>query len=791
MARTEARLDATGAVTRRRSAGPPRIKGWEPVEPRTDWARVDATTEADIERQAAFDDAEGDQNYSVKGDRSLSSGDEDKLGFREVAKRIATALVDHASEDGLAIGIEGTWGSGKSSLLFLIADELGKLPRDREPTIIDFRPWLIGNRDALITSLFGELSRQLDQVALDAGDATRISVAKAKEAGEALRRFISALSKTGSAIEVAGDASGIGPVKWFGKAVKAVGEFVGKKPAARELSELKDKLVKSLRDLEHRFVVTIDDVDRLDPAEVIEVLRLVRSVVDLPNVIYLLCYDSDTLAHSIEQAASVKSGQSYLEKIVQLTVMVPKPEPLQLRQWFSDELHLIASPKDEDELSRLKLVIDYEGGRQLRTPRSVVRALDAVRFFWPPLREAKADLADLVWLQLIKNGNPALYRWIEEYCGTAAALSLGTARVEDAEKARELAELLKTVARGHFDDLIFRHNFAEQLPGVELDHSQNGNTFKIFERVSDRHRDEAIRTRRLASPDHYRLYFALAGPSHALTQDDFASMWAAAEAGADEAGMALLHLHDEHAAGSLTKADLLLERIKSGAYEVLAPGQCENLLIALSQVMDEAYRHHPFDRFWVNSLWDRAEGLIPLLLRRLEPPRRAAVVTAMFSEGEAIGWLTSLFRHETGAHGRYGDRQRAEDEWLFTNAELDRITELMLGRYRAMSASDVFGCPDPISLLFAWRQGGDEHGPRRLFEANIVSDEGLVETLEHLTTAIYSRDRGKVDVLKRENLAPFMDYEKVTQTIHALKNHNDLGARARRLAVAFDNGNAH
>jgi hypothetical protein len=53
MARIEARLEATGAVSRRRSAGP-----WEPVEPRTDWTRVDATTEVEIERQAASDDAE-------------------------------------------------------------------------------------------------------------------------------------------------------------------------------------------------------------------------------------------------------------------------------------------------------------------------------------------------------------------------------------------------------------------------------------------------------------------------------------------------------------------------------------------------------------------------------------------------------------------------------------------------------------------------------------------------------------------------------------------------------------
>ena len=728
------------------------------------------------------------QNDSVKGDRALSSGDDDKLGFREVAKRIATSLVDRASEDCLVIGVEGAWGSGKSSLLFLIGDELGKLPNDRKPTVINFRPWLIGNRDALITSLFGELSTQLDQVALNAGDATRISVAKAKEAGEALRRFMSGLSRAGSAIEFVGDASGSAILKLSGKAVKAAGELADKKPTPPQLSELKDKLAKSLRELGHRFIITIDDVDRLEPAEVIEIMRLVRSVVDLPNVIYLLRYDSGILAHSIEKAAGVESGQSYLEKIVQLTVMVPRPEQFQLRQWFTDDLHLIASAKDEDELSRLKVVIDYEGGWQLRTPRSVVRAMDSIRFFWPPLREANADLADLVWLQLIKDGNPALYRWIEQYCATAAAVSLGTARVEEAEKARELATLLATVADGHFDDLMYRHNFADHLPGVETGFSKDESEFKIFERVSDRDRDEAIQKRRLASPDHYRLYFALAGPSHALTQDNFTSMWAAAEAGAQQAGAALLKLHEEHATGSLTKADFLLERIKGSANGTLAPGQCENLLVALSQVMDEAYRRHPFDRFWVSSLWGRAERLIPLLLARLAPARRVAVVTAMFGGGAAIGWLTSLFRRETFAHGSYGDRLRSEDEWLFTTAEFDQITELILCRYRAMSASEVFGCPDPISLLFAWWQGGDEQGSRRLLEANTVSDEDLVETLEHLTSTIESSDRGRFVVPKKENLAPFMDYENVSQRIHALKRHSDLGARATRLAVAFDDG---
>ena len=84
MARTEVRLDATGAVTRRRSGGP-----WEPVEPRADWARVDAATEVEIERQAASDDAEAAKDAAawvrrVRGRAGLSRA--------EFARRIGISV---------------------------------------------------------------------------------------------------------------------------------------------------------------------------------------------------------------------------------------------------------------------------------------------------------------------------------------------------------------------------------------------------------------------------------------------------------------------------------------------------------------------------------------------------------------------------------------------------------------------------------------------------------------------------------------------------------------------------
>ena len=722
-------------------------------------------------------------NTHVKGDRALQNGDKDRLGLRKFAAKIALTLVDRTSKEGLVAGIEGAWGSGKSSLIYLIEDELGKLPETDRPTVLNFQPWLVGNRDALIGYLFAELSKKLNEVALNAGDDSAATITKVNEASKALRKFATALGKFGGTVKLVGDATGTYPIKMVGKAIIELEKLALQKPDEPPLADLKAQLIDSLEALDHSFIITIDDTDRLEPNEVIEVLRLVRSVADFPNVTYLLCYDREILSHSIESAAQIKCGGAYLEKIVQLTLMVPTPEAFQLRQWFSEELCLLASPKDEEELVRLKSVIDYEGGRQLRTPRSVVRTLDAIRFFWPPLQEVKGDLADLVWLLLIKDGNPRLYSWIEEYCVTAAILSLGATQDENT-RISKLTELHECVESNYFGDQTYCYYFSEPLSGMERDISDEKNTFKLFQNVSDDEREAAIVGARLASPDHYRFYFTLSGPSYALTQDNFSAMWAAAvEEGCAQTQSVLLELHKEEVLGSLGKADMMLERIKEGNFD-LTPKQCENFLVAFSQAMDEAYRIRPFDTHGVISLWDRAEKLLPLFFSHLDRETYEHVLKTMFEEGAAIGWLTSILRRETFAHGRYGEQRRPEDDWLFSDAELDMIIEAMLARYRSMSAGEVYDVINLMSLLFAWRQAGDKQGPRELVEAASATDEGLIKTLENMTNIVYS-GRGSFNVLKKVNLSPFLEYDTTVERVTALQHNEKFGERAKHLAAAF------
>src|SRR5437660_10412318 len=94
MARSQGRLDRQGVVTRRRSAGL-----WERVEPRTDWARVDATSEAEIERQTAFDDAEAAKDAAA--------------WVRRVRRRAGFSQAEFARRIGLSVATVRSWEQGK------------------------------------------------------------------------------------------------------------------------------------------------------------------------------------------------------------------------------------------------------------------------------------------------------------------------------------------------------------------------------------------------------------------------------------------------------------------------------------------------------------------------------------------------------------------------------------------------------------------------------------------------------------------------------------------------------
>ncbi len=458
-------------------------------------------------------------NEQIRGDRALGPGDKDRLGFRSLARRIAISLVDQASAEGLVIGIEGAWGSGKSSLLHLIMEELAKMPKEKVPAVMDFRPWLISDRNALITNLFDEIATRLSQESSKSEE----NSLKYNHTIDLFKKYAYHLRPMGDIIEAIGDNTGSLTLKLAGRGISGLSGIHQKSETPIPLSNLKKNLTKSLRGLGYRFVITIDDVDRLDPEEAIEVMRLVRSVLDLPNIVYLLCYDIDNLSDVIEKSIGFKNGKVYLEKIIQVNVKVPRPNQNDLRLWFMDELEGIAPIRDEVWSQRLANVINFDGMKSLNTPRSVNRVLDAIRLTWPPLYAAGADFSDLVWLKLIEDNSPKLYRWVEEYCSAYAEVANGTGHIMDGESSVMIRNLRKSAPEDYFNDMGYRNHFAGMLIGLEpistkSNENNDWSNLRISPEIDSYEIAEAKKYKRLCSPDHFRLYFAMTHRSRKITE---------------------------------------------------------------------------------------------------------------------------------------------------------------------------------------------------------------------------------------------------------------------------------
>src|SRR6266487_1074560 len=95
---------------------------------------------------------------AVSGDNPIENQEDDVLGRSAVAAVIAEELRTIDASEGYVAAIMGPWGSGKTSLVNLVRQELTKEPA---LAVLDFNPWMFSGAEQLVDFFFRELSAQL------------------------------------------------------------------------------------------------------------------------------------------------------------------------------------------------------------------------------------------------------------------------------------------------------------------------------------------------------------------------------------------------------------------------------------------------------------------------------------------------------------------------------------------------------------------------------------------------------------------------------------------------------
>jgi predicted KAP-like P-loop ATPase len=647
--------------------------------------------------------------------------------------------------EGIVIAIHGPWGSGKSSVLNFLRHYIEQEPEDGRPIVLRFSPWWYSGREDLTRLFFGQLRARL-------GD---------KDFGEVKSRLADLADLLSKIPALPG---------------REAGEFIADKLRGEpDLDALKEKVSAVLKEEGKKILVIIDDVDRLAPAEVRDLFRMIKAVANFPNIIYLLAFEKEIVANALEQEQGIESGKRYLEKIVQGSFDLPPIQQIDLRRMFFDQLGGILTDPQERFNEHYWTNVYFSGiDDLLNTPRQVTRLINALRVTYPAVEE-EVDPVDFVALEAFRVFEPEMYRIVRDhkdrFAGNPRERERDPVWGEDEDTIydqwlNEVSDDNRDAVRGILSSIFPK--FAAQF----------GGSFYSAEYLT-----QWRKQRRIRSPDVFHIYFRLSVSRDDVSDAEMRELLASI-VDPDEFDRRLVEFSEDIRRDGTTRARVVIDRLNDYAEEEIAEDDIPYVVEALFRVGSELMRPEDRGRGMSDFGNDiRLSRLLFTLLRRFdERDRRYEILREAIEDGYSV----SLADHHIGTlcqqQGRLGGEAKPEERWLITADQLDQLEDVVLDMIRDAADDDtLLDEPELWSILGGWLAWTDEKGEvRDWVEARIEEDdEALLRLLEAAKKEFKAQTLGSFAIREQPRLNPqwfddLLDVDDIIDRVRGLDEHDDL-----------------
>jgi hypothetical protein len=309
-------------------------------------------------------------------DNPIGENDKDELGYAKYAGRVATKIMDSNFSHAFAIGVNGKWGYGKTSFFNLVRKKLS----GDDLLIIDFNPWNSRSPQAIVKDFFDALQEKI------------------KPYHSTISRQLVAYSN--KLVELKDNS--------FSQAIRAsVTAFTGVDSTASMNTEIDQ----ALKEIGKKIIVFIDDIDRLDKDEIVEIMRLIRNTANFYNTFFIVAYDRNYVINALKDHNS-HSYPKFLEKIFQIEINLPyydkeilRTKLLEkLKQGLPESFYLII----ETTILGTKTAAAIQINGWVESLRDVTRLANSICLNFGEIL-AEIDFRDLVYLELLRLKFPAVY----------------------------------------------------------------------------------------------------------------------------------------------------------------------------------------------------------------------------------------------------------------------------------------------------------------------------------------------------------------------------------------------
>lgn len=254
----------------------------------------------------------------------------DVLGFKELAKNLANKILNNGSINNIVFGLDAPWGAGKTTFLEFVKSYWETEGKDQVITF-DFKPSFFSN-DNLLELFCKDLCAHINE----------------KHYSPELQSLIQDYLKIIKGVSFGKVSFDLSPLS-SSSAVKRLEE---------QLTYLGDK----------KIVVIIDDLDRLNLLEIKQILNLVKKVFSLPNITFILCYDTQNInsfedrmiktLHTVDLEGKEKSqaNQTIEKSLYGDIVSVPTADNQKLAEYFEKIVNIKISLFPDPEKLRAFLL---------------------------------------------------------------------------------------------------------------------------------------------------------------------------------------------------------------------------------------------------------------------------------------------------------------------------------------------------------------------------------------------------------------------------------------------------
>lgn len=231
--------------------------------------------------------------------------DIDALGFEPYTNSLSE-LITEKGITPFTIGIFGSWGTGKTSLMLMLKE---KLESKDDVRTVWFNAWKFDDEKQIWAAL---IQAVLNQLAVSLGENARLKLQELRNSIEWIQ-FLEFIGK--SILSREPDIDALRSSFKFGKRVESISEFEKKFEGFVDSCNIE------------RLVIFIDDLDRCKMEATVDILETIKLLLNSKKCVYVLGLDYERVCDAVSQRFADSSedvAEDYLDKIIQLAFHIPR-----------------------------------------------------------------------------------------------------------------------------------------------------------------------------------------------------------------------------------------------------------------------------------------------------------------------------------------------------------------------------------------------------------------------------------------------------------------------------------